>query len=84
MEFKAKILKFKQKVANLNKNSPGFYNFSILARFYQFSVLTGTVFQDSHRFYHFRELGRILLFFDTRVDSTISGTRSDSTIFRYS
>ena len=57
-----------------------------------FSVLARTVFRYSHVFYLFLVIARILPFSGTHPDSVlvlsrilhISGTRTDSTVFRYS
>ena len=63
-------------------NSPGYYNFSILARILPFSALIWTVFRYSHGIFLFRELAWIQPYFDTRTDCTIFGT--PMTVFRYS
>ena len=60
--------------------------------FYYFSRLIWTVLRYLHEIFLFRELARILPFFDTRTDSTIFrysqgqffGTRTDSTFFGHS
>ena len=61
--------------STFSRYSPGFYNFSVLTQIRPISTTPRC---------RFSILGRILPFPDTRLDSTIFSTHTDSTMFRYS